>query len=353
MVDRADLQQMLDSMVRGGGTTLHLTADAPPSVRLQGRLIRSQDGDVASNDIWNLIDDIVTPEQRQQLEAGGEVRGLFVSDSGVCFRNALMLDQGGPNMVFRRLPARVPSLDELNLPEVLASFTQFNSGLVLVTGFMGSGKSATLAALVDRVNQSAVSHIVTIEQPIEYLHESNQTMLHQREVGRHVHGFADGVREAVQQSADVIMVADLPDAETVDAVLNATERGCLVFAGLRANSVVGAIETLFAMNRDAGHRFSGRFVESLRALTAQTLLFHGHSRDRVPLLEIAINNQAVRRAILSQSLEELSAIMDRARGLGMQTADRGLKDLLSLKLITQDEALYHALDRDWLFKRGG
>ncbi len=352
MVDRSELEQMLDTMARSGASTLHLMAERVPCLRLQGKLVRSQGGKASDADLWALVGEILSTDQRDRLLAGDEIECLYTSQAGVRFRAAFIRDSEGLNAVFRRMPRDMPTLAELGLPELVNSFAHFNSGLVLVTGFLGSGKSMTLAALIDRVNRTTASHIVTIEQPIEIVHEAASSMVHQREVGRQVRSFSAGIREAVRQSADVIMVGELRDAATLLAVLDAAERGALVLAGFQASGVVGALDEIAALCFGSEvDRVLQRLSSVLRVLVSQTLLQRAHSQGRVPVLEILINNQAVTKAIGSRNFQELPKIMERSRGLGMQTVDQGLKDLLGCNLIALDEALYHATDREWIYQR--
>ena len=264
-----------------------------------------------------------------------------------------MLEHDGPNLVFRSVPKDMPSFEELCLPELLNSFASFRSGLVVVSGFLGSGKSTTLAAMVDRVNRSWPCHIVTVEQPIEFVHEPAQAMLHQREVGLHVASYAAGVRDALRQSADLIMVGDVPDQATVEAILDASEAGCLVLAAVTSPNVVDALEHVAGLGTpEADERTLRRLAAALRATVSQTLLPRANQDGRIPALEILINNQSVAKAIRSRSFRDLPVLMERGRGLGMQTLDRGLKKLLDQHLITMEEALYHASDREWLYRRG-
>jgi twitching motility protein PilT len=352
MLDRQELEQLLDTMTRSGGSALHLMAGRAPCLRLQGKLIASSSGTATAEQLWRLVEELVPADQMRRLASGEEVHTLHASASGVCYRNTITLDENGPNLLFRRVAESALSFEGLGLPEVIGSLACSQRGLVLVTGFHGSGKSTTLAAMVDRVNRGHPAHVVTVEARIDHLHASEHGIVHQREVGRHVSSFAAGVREARLLGADVVMVGDVPDLATLLAILDAAERGMCVLAEVQASGVVGALEKLVASAPEsARERVVGRLARSLRAVIAQTLLQKSHGSGRIPVLEVVIANQAVRRAIVAGNLHELPRIMERGRGLGMQTVDRGLKNLLNSKSITLDEALYHALDRDWLFRK--
>lgn len=351
-VTGVELEKMLDGMVRSAASALHLVAGRPPCTRLRGVLVPSQSDPLEADDLWQLVDELATRGDRVRLEAGEEINGIRANQSGISFRYTFMLEQSGPHLVFRRVAPELPSLEDLGLPELIEDFASLRSGLVLVTGFLGSGRSTTLSAIVDHASQTAPRHIITIEQPIEHLHEPQMGVVHQCEVGRHVRSFAQGVREATRHSPDVLMVGQVRDEDTLLAVLEAAERGILVFAGLPSSSVVGALEYAEGLVAEEADRMVRRLADVLRAVVAQTLLQSRGGRERVPLLEVLINSKAARRAILAREFEELPAIMERSRGLGMQTVDRGLKRLLHAKHITLDEALYHAQDRKWLYGRG-
>jgi twitching motility protein PilT len=209
-----------------------------------------------------------------------------------------------------------------------------------------------MAAMVDRINKETASNIVTIEDPIEYIFEPANSAVHQREVGYHVVGFAEGIRQAVKLSADVVMVGEVQDHETLLAALAAVENGCLVLATLHASSVAGALQEIVSLcPPDGVERTLRRLVLSLRVLMSQTLANRAHGKGRVPCLEILINNQAVAETIAARQFERLAEIMKRSRGLGMQTQDMALKALLAKNLISTEEALYRATDRDYMYSR--
>ena len=255
-------------------------------------------------------------------------------------------------MVFRRVPSQIPTFGDLELPELLGSFVGFRSGLILLTGFMGSGKSSTLASMVERINNERPVHIVCVENSIEFIHQSKVALIHQREVGTHIETVAEGVSHAYHQGAEVIAVNTLTDYEGFLSVLDAVERGSLVLCAFSASGVVAGTADLFRMFPAAERsRVRHRFAQALRVMMSQTLIKRRHGNSRVPLLEIMIRNKAVSRAIRHGTLEDLNDIMVRGRGLGMQTTDMALRSLLNRHLITAEEAAYHAADRDWVCSR--
>ena len=348
------LEELLAAMLRAGATSLHLIPGRPPCLRVQRRLVRSDDVPIVVGDVEELTKDLLFEDHRQRLRRNGQVEVLYVSRSGHRFRTTVMLQDGGQTMLMRPVPETPPEVAQLELPPQVTSFSQYRSGLVLITGFFGSGKSTTIAALLDRLAGESPRHLVSIEDPIEFLFPTKQALIHQREVGVHVASFADGVREAMRLGADVIAVSDLRDAETLDGLLTAVEGGALVFAALDASSVVGAMNELAGLVApEERPRLRTRLATALRAVSAQTLLPRSHQQGRVPLIEVLINNSAVRAAIRQGAFSDLAGIMQRYRGLGMQTTDVALRGLLARHLITQEDALQYVVDRDQVLLRAG
>lgn len=353
-MDKILLEELLATMMRAGASSLHLIPGRPPCIRVQRRFVQSQQEPVTSRAIEELSRDFLFEDHRRRLRESGQVEVLYASRQGTRFRTTVMRQGEGCSLLMRPVPAQPPRLEELELPPQTGGFAQLGSGLVVVAGFFGSGKSTTLAALVDRINRETLRHVITLEDPIEFLHPAGSALLHQREVGIHVASFAEGVRQGMRVGADVLMVSDLADAETLEAVLDAVESGCLVLTAMDTSSVVAActeIPNLVAPEHRA--RARTRLATALRAVLSQTLVQRAHNKGRVPLVEILINNAAVRGAIRNGNFQELTGIMQRCRGLGAQTSDQALRSLLARHLITQEEALYHATDRDQVSLRGG
>ena len=353
-MDKAALENLLASLVRSGATTLHLIAGHKPCMRSAEELVRCNGPEMTNTSLEDLAGEFLFDDQRQRLARGEEVHVLYSSQDCVRFRTVVTRQAQGLAMMFRRIPNKVPTIAELKLPALSSSFVEFGSGLVLLTGFLGSGKSWTLAALVDHVNRSSQQHIVTIESPVEFIHESAKSIVHQREVGFHVDSFAGGVRDACRHDARLIMVSDIRDYETLDACLDAAEKGFLVLTTLCASSVVTGLTELMALcDADERPRMRLRLSAVLRVMMSQALLQKANNEGRVPMIEILINNQAVGQAIRAGQFHELPAIMQKGRGLGMQTTDMALRTLFLREAITREEALYHAIDRDSVVARAG
>jgi twitching motility protein PilT len=346
-MDKVVLEDLLSSMLRMGASSLHLIPGQRPAIRVQRRFVMSEQEPIGSVEIEELTRDFLFEDHRRRLHDGGQVDVLYVSGSGARFRTTVMRQSDGISVLMRPVPAQPPRLNDLELPPHVGSFTQYRSGLIVVSGFFGAGKSTTLAALIDKINHESVRHIVTLEDPIEFLHPIGSALLHQREIGVHVGSFAEGIRQAVRLGANVILAGELRDGDTLEAALDAVESGCLVLTSVSASSVVAActeIPSLVALEHRA--RIRTRLASALRVVISQTLLQRSHQKGRVPLVEILINNMAVRAAIRAASFQELPAVMQRCRGLGMQTADLALRGLVARHLVAQEEARYHVLERD-------
>jgi len=352
-VDTQRLETLLAAMTRVGASALHLVPGRAPALRVQRRFVAGDETKVEPGDIDELTRDMLFSDHRERLEHSGHVEVLYVARSGKRYRATVAAVGGTPSLVLRPLPEGTPKLDNLDLPEQVGAFARGRSGFVPVAGFFGSGKSTTLAALVGVLNQDPLRHIVTIEDAIEFVHENGAALLHQREVGTHVATAAAGIQQAVATGVDAIVVGEIRDAETLDAAITAAESGCLVFGGVEAGSIVGALtELTLLIPIEERPRLRVRLSRVLRGAMAQSLLQRSHRAGRVAVVEILVGNPAARTAIRKGQLQELQGIMQRCRGLGMQTSDIALRALLARHLVTQEEALLHATDRDEVLARG-
>ena len=348
-MDKSALECLLGDMVEYKATTLHLLAGQPPYMRVQGKLVPHSSTPIEGLSLNDLTHDFLFEDHRNRLREIGEVEVLYAARSGARFRISVMRQSSGLSLLIRCLPVETPSFEELGLPELFSCFTSFHNGIVVLTGFFGSGKTTTMTALIDRLNRESACHIVTIEDPIEVIFGPSDALIHQREVGAHVQSFAEGIRQATRQGAEVIAVSEVHDYESLLAMLEASERGCLVLTTFDASSVVGACTELMSLcPNDDRPRLRVRLAHALRAIVTQILLRRSGQAGRVPLFEILINNRAVTRAFREGNFQELPGIMRRNRGLGMQTSDSGLRNLLLRNLIDQDEALDHAIDREYV-----
>jgi twitching motility protein PilT len=351
-IDRGRLEELLSGLCRAGGMALHLRPGRPPWIRLEGKLVDVGGDPISVPDLDDLLREFLFADHRLRLDRGEEVEVLFASQGGDRFRTAVLPTEDGTHLVFRRVPDRPPTFAEAGLPEMLVTVADLGTGLCVMTGFHGSGKRSTLAAIVDRINAERPVHLVSIERHIEFVHRAQRALVHQRELGTHVASVAEGIRQAQEQGADVLAVGDLESAADLDAVLGAVERGMLVLCSFEASCVVGAVADLQRLvPADERPRLRHRLAAALRVIVAQTLVRRRHGRGRVPLLEILVRDEAVVRAIRRGRQDLLPELMMRGRGLGMQTVDMALRALLEQHQISADEAAWHASDRDWVLAR--
>ncbi len=351
-MDQKRLEDLLAAMTRLGASALHLVPGRAPALRVQRRFVPGDDVAVQRADVDELMRDMLFSDHREQLARRGHVEVLYVARSRRRYRATVAEAGGEASLVLRPVPEVPPQLAALELPEQVAALTRGRAGLVVVAGFFGSGKSTTLAAIVEALNQDPSRHVVTVEDAIQFVHQNGAALLHQREVGTHVATAADGIRQAMASGADAIVVGEVDDAATLDAAIAAAESGCAVFAGVEAGSIVGAISELCALVPfEERPRLRTRLSRALRGCIAQSLLHRSHKAGRVPVVEVLIGNAAVRAAIRKGALQELPQIMQRCRGLGMQTTDIALRSLLGRHLVTQDEALLHASSREEVLAR--
>ncbi|MBL8755877.1 MAG: Flp pilus assembly complex ATPase component TadA [Planctomycetes bacterium] len=346
-MDGKRFENLLAAMDRVGAASLHLVPGRTPLLRVQRRFVAGDAETLRPDDVVELTRDLLFADHRERLQQCGHVEVLYRTRNGRRYRAVVAEADGATSLVLRAVPEMPPRLAALELPEQVGAQTRVRSGLVVVAGFFGSGKSTTLAAMVEELNQDPARHIVTIEDSIQFVHQNGAALLHQREVGTHVATAADGVLQAMATGADVVVVTEVRDGATLDAALAAAESGCLVLVGVEAGSIVGALSELGGMvPLEERPRLRVRLARSLRSVLAQSLLHRSHRAGRIPVVEVLVANAPVRAAVRKGGFGELHGIMQRCRGLGMQTTDVALRALLGRHLVTAEEALLHATSRE-------
>jgi twitching motility protein PilT len=334
------LGELIETCLNDGGSDIHLTADFHPMLRLHGRLEPQKWLRFSAVEISALADGMLNERQQEQYRSTGQVDFGYTDGQGRRFRANLYRGMGKPILALRHLSDHFPTPQELRLPPQVQALSQLKDGLVLVTGATGSGKSTTLAVLINEINCHRHRHIITIEDPVEFVHPNKHSLVHQRELHSDTESFASAVRASLREDPDVIMVGELRDRETVQAAISAAETGHLVLTTLHTNDAVGAIDRLvgFFPGIEQGIARS-RIGMCLRAVVAQQLVPVSKGAGRVAALEILLGNPAVANLIAQDKGKQLYSVIESGRSQGMQTLDQALVDLVRERWIGADTAL--------------
>lgn len=342
---------VLDALLRHlrnvGGSDLHIAAGLAPRVRVRGLLEGVPNLAVLdSAAVLALLQEVCDTAHWDAFCADSDVDFAYSLAGAGRFRVNYLQQENGAAAVFRLVPDTVTPLSSLGVPQALEQLAQLRSGLVLVTGPTGSGKSTTLAAILDRINQTSARHIVTIEDPIEFVHQSKQSILSQREIGQHADSFAGALRAAIRQDADVILVGELRDPETIALALLAAEIGCLVLSTLHTNSAAKSIDRIIdaCAIEDQSH-VRLLLSEALSAVVAQILMPTKDGTGRVPVNEILLKTSALPNLIRENNVPMLMTMMQSGRALGMQTMDDALEQVVKSGVVHYQDALRRSVDR--------
>jgi twitching motility protein PilT len=335
------IEELLEQTVVRGASDLHLTVGTPPVLRIHGRLERLDEHDALTRDeAERLLYAILSSEQQKELETRRQV-DMALSIPGLArFRVNVYFQRQSLGAAFRLIPSELKSVEELGLPNALNEFARKPRGLVLVTGPTGSGKSTTLAALIDEINRTRRDHIMTIEDPIEFLHRHKSCVVNQREIGQDATGFADALRGALRQDPDVILLGEMRDLDTIATALTAAETGHLVFATLHtqdAPSTVDRVIDVFPAAQQDQVRV--QIAATLEGIVTQTLLATADGRGRVAACEILVPDDAVRNLIRQGKVEQIYSVMQTGSKRGMQTLEQSLANLVASGQITKERAL--------------
>ncbi|MGH8426522.1 MAG: type IV pilus twitching motility protein PilT [Gammaproteobacteria bacterium] len=341
-----DVSQLLAFGKRHNASDLHLSTGVPPMIRVDGDMRRINEPVLEHKDVHDMLYDIMSDRQRKNYEEFLETDFSFEIPGLARFRVNAFNQKNGPGAVFRTIPQGVVTLEDVGAPPVFRDIAMQPRGIVLVTGPTGSGKTTTLAAMVNFVNENWNAHIVTIEDPIEFVHESKKCLINQREVHRDTLGFAEALRSALREDPDVILVGEMRDLETIRLALTAAETGHLVFATLHTSSAAKTIDRVVDVF-PAGEKemVRGMLSESLRAVIAQTLM-KKNGGGRIAAWEIMIGTPAVRNLIREGKVPQLYSTIQTGQGVGMQTLDQSLKELLRHGLINREDARLKAQNKD-------
>ena len=340
------IDDLLVECTQRGASDLHLSVGLPPVIRIDGRLIRLNYDPLTGQDIQRLVYDVLTNQQIQWFEKVHELDFSYGMSGVGRFRFNVYKQRGAVGAAMRAIPTKIPTLEELRLPPMLRELTRKHSGLVLVTGATGAGKSTTLASMIGIINQERDCHIMTIEDPIEYLHNHGRSMINQRELGQDTHSFENALRAVLREDPDVILVGELRDLETISSAITLAETGHLVFATLHTRNAPQTIDRIVdvfpAYQQD---QIKIQLANALEAIVAQQLLPRSGG-GRIPALEIMLASSAVRNVIREGRTDQLYSCIETGAQLGMQTMDRALVQLLRTGNITMDTARANSLDPD-------
>ncbi|CAH0527024.1 type IV pilus twitching motility protein PilT [Vibrio hippocampi] len=332
-----DITELLAFSVKHNASDLHLSAGVSPMVRIDGEVRKLGIPELDHSEVHKLIFDIMTDKQRSEYEQHLETDFSFEVPNVGRFRVNAFNQSRGCSAVFRTIPTEIPSLEQLNAPDKFTEIANLERGLVLVTGPTGSGKSTTLAAMVDHINQHHNKHILTIEDPIEFVHHNKKCLINQREVHRDTHSFQNALRSALREDPDIILVGELRDQETISLALTAAETGHLVFGTLHTSSAAKTIDRIIDVfpGQDKG-MVRSMLSESLRAVIAQKLLKRVGG-GRVACHEVMIATPAIRNLIREDKVAQMYSIIQTGAANGMQTMEQHAKTLLSQGLVDLEE----------------
>jgi twitching motility protein PilT len=343
----AAIDELLIALKERSGSDLHLTAGNPPRMRVKGHL-DAMEGQPVLDDatLRELLRAITTPEQWADYEAGGDLDFAYGLPGVGRFRANYLVQQQGSGAVFRIIPETILSVEQLGLPAPITGLADLQKGLVLVTGPTGSGKSTTLAAIVDHINTHHSKHIVTIEDPVEFVHQNKQSVLSHREVGSHTQGFGPALRAAIRQDADVVLVGEMRDRETIALAITAAEMGMLVFGTLHTNSAAKTIDRIIdAFPAKEQNQVRISLSESLAAVVSQLLVSTADGKGRCAVHEILLRTQGLPNVIREGKITMLNSIIESGRSQGMQSMDDTLFAFVKEGRIRPNDAYMKATNK--------
>jgi twitching motility protein PilT len=350
-LEETHIDDLLRMVVEKGGSDLHLCVGVPPIIRIDGQLTPAPFDRITPQESQRMVYDILTDEQIQRFESTLELDCSYSLARVSRFRVNVYKDKGTIASAFRVIPQRIPTLEELNLPRVLADMTRKHRGLILVTGPTGSGKSTTLAAMINQINQERRAHIITIEDPIEYLHNHGRSIINQRELGGDTKAFLNALRASLREDPDVILVGEMRDLETISMAVTAAETGHLVFGTLHTNNAAQTVDRMvdvFPPGQQEQIRF--QLSNNLEAVMCQQLIPKATGPGRICAMEIMIATPAIRNLVREAKAHQITSSIQTSANIGMQTMDQSLRDHYASGNISLEEALSRAMQPDELRK---
>ena len=343
----ARIDALFDELLAQNGSDLHLGIGYPPTMRLRGELVAMRDQPVDAAEMQSLLFEIVTPEQRPTITETLDLDFAYAYGDKARFRANYFHKTTGLAAVFRTIPTRVLTLDDLRCPPVLRKLSDRRSGLVLVTGPTGSGKSTTLAAMIDHINKTRACHVLTIEDPVEFVHQPQKAQITHREIGAHASSYAHAIRSAGREDPNVILIGELRTNETMKLALQLASFGILVFATVHTNSAAATIDRIVnAFPADEQPQVRGMLSESLAGIVAQQLLRTADGKRRVAVHEILVGSPALAAMIREGKTFQIPSLMQGGQAQGMQTMDMALERFVRDGTITFEAAVEKAIDKE-------
>ena len=339
-----EISELLEKLVKEGGSDLHISSNLPPAIRVDGKLKRMDYPPLSPDEVEQLLFPMLSNEQRRRLEQEWELDFSYGIEGLSRFRVNFYKDKGNYAAAFRTITSQVPSFDKLGLPDIVRTTAEKPRGLILVTGPTGSGKSTTLAAMIDYINSTKAEHILTIEDPIEFVHTSKSSIIHQRELGMDTRSFANALKSALREDPDIILVGEMRDHETIALALTAAETGHLVFGTLHTSSASQTIDRIIDVFPEGQQQqIRVQLANSLVAVFSQTLLPKvqpdGTKKGRVMAQEIMLVTPAIANLVRESKAAQIYSTIQMNQGMGMQTLEMALANLYKQNLITLEDAL--------------
>ncbi|MBF8276782.1 MAG: pilT [Candidatus Brocadiaceae bacterium] len=332
-----DILELLLFGKKENASDIHISSGEPPMIRIHGEMRKLDAPPLPREEVHNLLYGILNDQQRKTFEEFHELDFAIALSEAGRFRINAFLQSRGESIVFRTIPTVIPSLEQLNMPKILSDLTKKEKGLVLITGPTGSGKSTTLAAMIDLINREEKCHILTVEDPIEFVHQSKTSLVNQRELGAHTHSFANALRSALREDPDVILVGEMRDLETISLALTAAETGHLVFGTLHTSSAPKTVDRIVdVFPPEQQEQVRTMFSESLQAVVTQMLLKRKDGKGRVAALEVMVGTPAVKNLIRENKIAQIPSSLQTGRQYGMQTMDQALIDLYQKDVVTRE-----------------
>jgi len=349
---KMNIQKLLKYAVDVSASDLHLTVGYPPIIRLDGVLNKIDIPQLSKEDVKNLIYEILTEEQIKRFEKDLELDIAYSISKLARFRTNVYYQMRGLAVAFRIIPNKIMTLEEMNVPEGVYTLARKTKGLVLVTGPTGSGKSTTLAAVINLINKERKAHILTIEDPIEYVHSGISCMINQREIGRNTRSFSSSLRAALREDPDVILVGEMRDFETIALAITAAETGHLVLATLHTSSAPETIDRVIdVFPSDQQNQIRSVFASTIEGVVSQKLVLKKGGKGRTAVMEVMIATPAVRNLVRERKTYQMNTVIQTGTEYGMQSMDQGLMALLGDNKIDKNTAITHAVEKkafqDW------